>query len=236
MVTFRKNVQSSFKLTFSFTEKNVSMAVQFKYPGRKRIWWKIYKVGRNILNAMGFIKRHLDLLKYLCCFNFSHIFCKFYWISQTLFSAFNNTQMLLTCIVQSWNHLKLKRRARFIKYRDLSMSKNLDVIVFIFLINSFNSLISFISLITAKCGAIHTLYLNTTLILYSLLLKFSAVKIFYHCEFLYSSLSPPFIIGCWFFKIAAITWRKKRIQTASEFGVEFWNLYWCNCFLVCIFC
>lgn len=185
---------------------------------------------------MGFIKRHLDLLKYLCCFNFSHIFCKFYWISQTLFSAFNNTQMLLTYIVQSWNHLKLKRRARFIKYRDLSMSKNLDVIVFIFLINSFNSLISFISLITAKCGAIHTLYLNTTLTLYSLLLKFSAVKIFYHCEFLYSSLSPPFIIGCWFFKIAAITWRKKRIQTASEFGVEFWNLYWCNCFLVCIFC
>lgn len=185
---------------------------------------------------MGFIKRHLDLLKYLCCFNFSHIFCKFYWISQTLFSAFNNTQMLLTCIVQSWNHLKVKRRARFIKYRDLSMSKNLDVIVFIFLINSFNSLISFISLITAKCGAIHTLYLNTTLTLYSLLLKFSAVKIFYHCEFLYSSLSPPFIIGCWFFKIAAIKWRKKRIKTASEFGVEFWNLYWCYCILVCIFC
>lgn len=231
MVTFRKNVQSFFKLTFSFTEKNVSMAVQFKYPGRKR-----KKVGRNILNAMGFIKRHLDLLKYLCCFNFSHIFCKFYWISQTLFSAFNNTQMLLTCIVQSWNHLKVKRRARFIKYRDLSMSKNLDVIVFIFLINSFNSLISFISLITAKCGAIHTLYLNTTWTIYSLLLKFSAVKIFYHCEFLYSSLSPPFIIGCWIFKIAAIKWRKKRIKTASEFGVEFWNLYWCYCILVCIFC
>lgn len=106
------------------------------------------------------------------------------------------------------------------------------MIDFIFLINSFNSLISFISLITAKCGAIHTLYLNTTLTLYSLLLKFSAVKIFYHCEFLYSSLSPPFIIGRWFFKIAAITWRKKR-NLALNFEIYidvivFWFVFFAN--------
>lgn len=38
IVDIRRNIQLFFKMIFSFTEKNVSMAVQFKCPGRKRIW------------------------------------------------------------------------------------------------------------------------------------------------------------------------------------------------------
>lgn len=76
------------------------------------------------------------------------------------------------------------------------MFKNFDVIVFIFFINLFNSLILFISLIIVKCGVIYILYLNIILIFYFLLLKFFVVKIFYYCEFFYLFLFLLFIIGC----------------------------------------
>lgn len=145
--------------------------------------------------------------------------------------------MLLKCIVHSWNHLKLIKGARFIKYRDLSMSKNLDVIVSIWLIISFTSLISFISIITAK------IWRNTyTVFEYNINSLFFVIEVL-HCKDLLLSLWISLLISIpttynWLliFKIAAITWRKKRVKTASEFGVEFWNLYWCDCILVCIFC